>query len=413
MVRRTLLGCDRWSIRVSTSSVSRGPNGSAGCAACRGGRAAATPADELDLVDGRPSGLARAPGLGRSAGRASEVEPGLDSSPNGAPGSTPVARRHVGGLARASSAVADPFLDTLTTDDARGAAPPRRPSRPPRRRLAAPADHLPLLVAHRRGVGGPPDPRPQAAGPVRRATSKAWRRTARRADAAARPAPRLSPAAAARQVVVPEQARGHGAPGPPRLTDRAELVGTGPMAESLDLADRLRERDVADRPHIGPPEDHQQVDRRRPAADAGDRLELDADDVVIEGGQPLEVERSRSRSRVGQRPAVAGLLPAEADREQLGVGEREEARRASSGSAAAVEPVERRLRRRERDLLLEDDVEERPEPGRPVPQRRRPVTRDDPGEVRRPARRARRPRRSRPASSSGRTGSIRRPSRPP
>ena len=41
-----------------------------------------------------------------------------------------------------------------------------------------------------------------------------------------------------------------------------------------------------------------------------------------------------------------------------------------NGPAAASQAVERRQRRGQRDLLLEDDVEERPEAGRPIPQRR-------------------------------------------
>ena len=56
--------------------------------------------------------------------------------------------------------------------------------------------------------------------------------------------------------------------------------------------------------------------------------------------------------------------------------------------------VEGGLRRRERDLLLEHDVEQRREPGRPVPQRRWPVAGDDPGEVRVALPRARRRRRA-------------------
>ena len=62
----------------------------------------------------------------------------------------------------------------------------------------------------------------------------------------------------------------------------------------------------------------------------------------------------------GQRPSVARLLAAEPDRQQLGVGQLEEARRRQR-IGHGPQPIEGGPRRGERDLLLEDDVEERPE----------------------------------------------------
>ena len=74
----------------------------------------------------------------------------------------------------------------------------------------------------------------------------------------------------------------------------------------------------------------------------------------------VEIERARSRSPRARARAVARLLAAEADRQQLGVGQLEETgRRERIGGGA--QPVEGGLRRRQRDLLLEDDVEQRRE----------------------------------------------------
>ena len=106
------------------------------------------------------------------------------------------------------------------------------------------------------------------------------------------------------------------------------------------------------------------------------------DGVVVEARERVEVERSRL-DRLGECAAVARLLAAEPDGQQLGVGQGEEAgRRQRVGGDA--EPVERRPRGRQRDLLLEDDVEQGRKTRLAIPQRRRAVAGDDPGEVRVP-----------------------------
>ena len=50
-------------------------------------------------------------------------------------------------------------------------------------------------------------------------------------------------------------------------------------------------------------------------------------------------------------------------------------------AGGGAQPGQRRRARGERDLLLEDDRDERREPGRPVPEGRRAVAGEDPGEV--------------------------------
>ena len=68
---------------------------------------------------------------------------------------------------------------------------------------------------------------------------------------------------------------------------------------------------------------------------------------------------------------VAGLLPAETDRQQLGVVELEETGR-RQWVRRRPEPVEGGLGRSQRHLLLEHDMGQRPETLRPIPQRGRP-----------------------------------------
>ena len=90
---------------------------------------------------------------------------------------------------------------------------------------------------------------------------------------------------------MPEEPRRDGSPWPPHGTERGHLRGIGPVAEALDLGDGCLEGHVAGRPDVGSPEDHQQVDRRGPRADARDRLERLVDGVIVESGQRVEIER--------------------------------------------------------------------------------------------------------------------------
>src|ERR1700693_4887477 len=69
-----------------------------------------------------------------------------------------------------------------------------------------------------------------------------------------RPAAGLGRAA---QIVMPEQARRDGAPGPPGLSDLFEPGGRGMLAKPLDAPRRLLEGKIADRPDVRPFERHQ------------------------------------------------------------------------------------------------------------------------------------------------------------
>src|SRR4029453_17529214 len=95
--------------------------------------------------------------------------------------------------------------------------------------------------------------------------------------------------------------------------------------------------------------------------------------------ETIEVQLARF-DRAGKRATIPGLLPAETDRQELGVGELEEPRRGRR-VRPGQQPVERRARRGQGDLLLEDDVQQRRKPRFPVPKRRRTMPGDDGGEV--------------------------------
>lgn len=182
-----------------------------------------------------------------------------------------------------------------------------------------------------------------------------------------------------RHIVVPEEPSGNGSPRPPRLTEEHQLFGCRPRPQALHVANGSRKRDVPDRPDVRAAEHHEQVDRRRPAADPGDRLEREPCRVVVEGSDDVEVERAIDEGG-RKRPRVARLLAAEPDGQELGVGQLEEAR-GCGRVGGCLQPVVGSAGRGERDLLLEDDVDEGPEPGRAIPERRRPEALDDRGEV--------------------------------
>jgi len=90
---------------------------------------------------------------------------------------------------------------------------------------------------------------------------------------------------------VPEEARRDGPPWPPCIAQLGHLRGVRPVTESLDLGDGRLEGHVAGRPDVGPPEDHQQVDRRRPRPDARDGLERVVDGVIVKAWERVEIER--------------------------------------------------------------------------------------------------------------------------
>ena len=164
---------------VLPRTAARRDSGVTGPAAGRG-RGSPARADELDLVDGRPPAWHE-----RRSGRA---RPGLTVEPTrrrGRSGHRPRRRPHAMRAGGTRHRRRRPYLDGLTTADLEVRSCPRRPGRL-RRRAPDRAHHLPLLVAHRRGLGGPPDP--AATRHLRAGTVAVGRDRAPRRDRPARPA---------------------------------------------------------------------------------------------------------------------------------------------------------------------------------------------------------------------------------
>ena len=158
------------------------------------------------------------------------------------------------------------------------------------------------------------------------------------------------------------------------------MIGVGSPVQAADFGDGGRESDVGDRPYVGSQQGFHQVDRGRPWPDAGKSHQPSLDLVVGQVRQAVEIEPGR-RDLPGQVANVARLLAAEADREQAGVVQFEKPFRGERLDGAAKR-IEGGPSRGERDLLLEHDVDQRRETGRPMPQPWRPEPFDDSSQVR-------------------------------
>jgi hypothetical protein len=133
------------------------------------------------------------------------------------------------------------------------------------------------------------------------------------------------------------------------------------------------------RPHIRPAQGHEQVDVGRPGPDA---LEVDQGRPRPRIAHPLESIgiKSAIQNTLGKPAGIAGLLPAEADLLEGRVVELQHGRRGDRPTGIG-QAVEGRPGGGQRDLLLEDDEDERGEPGLARPQRWYPMQGDHPGEV--------------------------------
>ena len=118
-------------------------------------------------------------------------------------------------------------------------------------------------------------------------------------------------------------------------------------------------------PDVPPSERHQEIDIRAPRADAFQLDQLGVRAFVVHTRDGLEVELAASdRSR---EPAhVLGLLAGDAGRAQTAFGKRRDAFRGHV-TGRRTHARERRASRRERHLLLEDDLHERREARLPSP----------------------------------------------
>ena len=182
---------------------------------------------------------------------------------------------------------------------------------------------------------------------------------------------------------MPQQTCRNGAPRTPRAGDAADAIEVRERAHPLHLAHRGHEREVAARPHVGASERHQQIDVGGPRPDALERDQRGTGLVVVELGETIGIEPAL-HDRDGQFTYVVALLFREARAPERGLIECGDALGCDL-SGKALQPQVRGAPSRERDLLFEDDLHERLESRRPIPQGRRAVTCDDSGEVRIPA----------------------------
>jgi hypothetical protein len=172
--------------------------------------------------------------------------------------------------------------------------------------------------------------------------------------------------------VVPEHAGGDRTPGTPSAGDAEHPLRARHRSEALHLTDGADQCQVTDRPHVPPAESHEQIDVRAPVADPIELDQLRSGGVVLHLHESTWVEPALNDcSR--EAADVCGLLPAHSRGPEGRVVEFAESVRTDAAGRLA-EPFVRRAGRAERDLLLEDDLDERAEPRLARPERRRPET---------------------------------------
>src|SRR5439155_21276356 len=168
------------------------------------------------------------------------------------------------------------------------------------------------------------------------------------------------------EVVVPEDPRRDGSVRPPAFRYLAELRERGSLQQTRDFHRSGRERLIPVRPDIGPQQAHRQIDVRGPSPDPAEPDEPRADGIVGQARENFQIETVQERD--GEVAGVARLLPAEPDRAQLHVVERQQPRGGRIPDRDD-EPIERGLRGGERHLLLQDEMDERGVAGVARPER--------------------------------------------
>lgn len=180
---------------------------------------------------------------------------------------------------------------------------------------------------------------------------------------------------AALQVPVPENSGRNRAPRrPPTSLFRRFLHGRSPRQAAKPLQ-RREQGDVARGPNVGTPQDHQEVDVGGPRSDPRDAHKLAACFVNRRPGDPSKIQLPG-----GNPPrdfaAVSRLLPGQSQTSQP--------RHPAGENAFARNLTQRPLQapihgagRSERDLLLQNDLDQGREPRSAGPQGRRPMSPHD------------------------------------
>ncbi len=173
---------------------------------------------------------------------------------------------------------------------------------------------------------------------------------------------------ASHQIVVPQDPRRDRTPGSPGRRQPPQPIAARSMPKALDLARCPHESQIAIRPHIGSPQSDQEVDVGRPRTDSTNLEKRAPRGRIVSPSDAPEIKLARFHEP-GQIVAVRCLLARKAVLTQV-------AGRLCSDALgrhpphAGLQPRVGRSGRRQGNLLLEYDADERREAGSPAPQRR-------------------------------------------
>src|SRR6266850_658246 len=168
--------------------------------------------------------------------------------------------------------------------------------------------------------------------------------------------------------MMPEKPGGDGAVRTPGLAEFFQAFWRRALAELLHLLHRRGQSQITDRPDIGTTQRAQQIDVRGPVSDAFKGDEHFARGIVVQFVEVTEIEVTPGK-RLGEETGVESFLAAEADAKQLDVGQFQKAARRERVNGG-VKTIESGFRGSERNLLLENDVDERGEARFTDPERR-------------------------------------------
>jgi hypothetical protein len=93
--------------------------------------------------------------------------------------------------------------------------------------------------------------------------------------------------------MVPQDAGRHGAPRPPAGPEGGQFLGIRQALQLFHTLHGQRQRQITQRPGIGPAQHHQQVNLGRPGANAFDADEHLPRLGVIQPGQAMQLQASR------------------------------------------------------------------------------------------------------------------------
>src|SRR4029077_4355495 len=178
---------------------------------------------------------------------------------------------------------------------------------------------------------------------------------------------------------MPEKACGDGTPGFPGFAERFQIFGGRTLAKAFHFLHGGGESQITAGPDVRPAKRAQEINVSGPGADALEGDEHFAGGIVLQRVEITKIEIAASE-RFGKEASVESFLTAEADAKQFDITEFQEASW-SKGIYRGFEASESGARRSERNLLLENNVNERGKTGFAHPQRRLAVSFHDGSQV--------------------------------